>query len=407
MGQSILLEQRMPGCIVAFCDRDRSLLDAIVDSYHGDGEDEAAGHFKADAGISVRHFKQLPFYDDPQKMLTEQDVDTVIVSTWCCSHYEMVRHCVRHGVNILLEKPVAIAEEEVDGCWRLLKDYPKVATVNFTMRGAPVTLAATKHVRGGTIGDLVSVQYVNNVHYGDVYFRKWMRTRANVGSLLLQKATHDFDVINHVIGLRPVRMAAFGSRRVYGGDRPNDLTCDACDEKWTCPMSIHRLKSEAARPLPPPHQRLCVYAREIDIDDNHTVIIEYEGGVTASYSQTFNAPQEGRRRGGSFIGTGGILDLKYYGQFLETADNQIVVGNSEIEIVPYHQKPGTRIRETYDWAGQGHFDGNEPGIRAKIDLIAGRPTDVANTIEEGYISAKMCLAAQRSIETEKVVELKL
>jgi hypothetical protein len=44
---------------------------------------------------------------------------------------------------------------------------------------------------------------------------------------------------------------------------------------------------------------------------------------------------------------------------------------------------------------------------AKLDLLNGSPTKVANTIEEGYISAKMCLAAQKSIETHSVVDIGL
>jgi predicted dehydrogenase len=340
-------------------------------------------------------------------MFANEDINTVIIASYCCSHYEMVKKCIKHKMNILLEKPIAISKEDVESCWSLLKNYPKVATVNFTMRGAPVSLAAKKHVLGGTIGKIVSVQYVNNVHYGDGYFRKWMRTKEKIGDLFLQKATHDFDIINSIIGLDPVSIAAFGSRLVYGGDMPNNLSCDECDKKFTCPMSIYRLELEAGRHLPAKHNRLCVYAKEIDIDDNQTVIIQYEGGVTASYSQSFNAPQHGGQRGGYFIGTDGIMQLQYYNQFQESPDGQILVGNSSINITRYHEKPGSSIQEIYDWNGHSHFDGTEYGIIAKLDLLNGRKTEVGNTIEEGYISAKMCLSAEKSIRTGKIVKLNL
>jgi len=254
---------------------------------------------------------------------------------------------------------------------------------------------------------MVSVQYVNNVHYGDGYFRGGMRTRERVGDLFLQKATHDLDIINSIIGLKPVSVAAFGSRLVYGGDMPNDLTCDDCEKKMTCPMSIYRLEFEAAKPIPPAHMRKCVYAKEIDLDDNHVVMVQYEGGVTASYSQTFNAPQRGGLRGGIFIGTDGIMELKYYNEFMETPQCEILVANSAIDITRYHQKPGTRIHEIYDWAGREHFDGDEFGLEAKLALLEGCPTETRNSLEEGYISAKMCLAAQKSIREERVVNLDL
>ncbi|MFA7232413.1 MAG: hypothetical protein WC071_14160, partial [Victivallaceae bacterium] len=106
-------------------------------------------------------------------------------------------------------------------------------------------------------------------------------------------------------------------------------------------------------------------------------------------------------------GTDGIMQLRYYGQFEETSKGQILIGNSQIDITRYHEKPGSLIHEVYDWNGHSHFDGTEYGIVAKLDLLNGRPTEVKNTIEEGYISAKMCLAAQKSIDTHKVIAIDL
>jgi len=406
-GQMILMEKFAPGSVVAFCDIDRTLFDRIVDGYLEGSAAREAGDFKTDASGLRRDFKLIPFYTNPDEMFAKEDFDAVIIATYCCSHYAMVEKCVKHNKHILLEKPIAITETDIEKTWQLLKKHQKVATVNFTMRGAPVSLAAKKHVRNGDIGKIVSVQYINNVHYGDCYFRGWMRTREKIGDLFLQKATHDFDIINSIIGLKPVSIAAFGSRLVYGGNMPNDLTCDNCERKCTCTKSIYKLNLDAGKPLPGQNGRRCVYAKEIDIDDNQTVIIQYEGGVTASYCQTFNAPQQGGQRGGYFIGTEGIMHLSYYGEFVETPQRQIIAGNSRIEIMRSHEKPGSRILETYDWNGHSHFDGTEYGILAKLDLLNGRETEVKNTIEEGYISAKMCLAAQKSIQNHTVVDLDL
>ncbi|MCF6176490.1 MAG: Gfo/Idh/MocA family oxidoreductase [Victivallaceae bacterium] len=407
-GHMIWFEQRIPNSIVAFCDLDRTIFDKVLDGYLGKGKN-IAGDFKQDASGLAASFRDLPFYTDADEMLDNEAINTVLICTSCDAHAEMVRKCVKRNLNILLEKPIAITASDIENVWSLLKDYPKVATVNFTMRGAPVSLAAKQHIQNGTIGKIVSVQYVNNVHYGDVYFRNWMRTRQRVGDLWLQKATHDFDIINSIIGLEPLSAAAFGSRLIYGGDMPNDLTCDDCDKKWSCPMSIYRLQFDAAKPLPPQHLRQCVYAKEIDIDDNQTAIFKYQNGVNVSYSQSFNAPQQGGQRGGYFIGTEGIMHLKYYNEFVETPQGQMIAGNSSIEITRYHQKPASRIHEIYDWAGHSHFDGTEYVYEAKLALLTGQDTKVKNTAKEGYISAKMCLAAQKSIDSGKLtaIDLKL
>ena len=216
VGQMILMEQYEPGCCVAFCDRNRKLFDQMVNGKP----------YGVDMSILRPDFKDLPYYVNADEMFANEDINTVIIATYCCAHAEMVEKCVKQGVNIILEKPIAITRPDVEKVWKLLKHYPRIATVNFTMRGAPVSLAAKRHVKNGAIGRIVSVQYINNVHYGDGYFRNWMRTRENIGSLLLQKATHDLDIINSIIGLKPINIAAFGSRQVYGGKMPNELTCD-------------------------------------------------------------------------------------------------------------------------------------------------------------------------------------
>ncbi len=406
VGHMVQLEKFSPGCIAAFSDIDRSYFDNTVA-----GILSSAGNMLGDfagSDFELREdFKNLPYYEDVDEMFHKEDIDTAIIATYCCSHAEMVEKCVKYNVNILLEKPIAITEEEVEKIWSLLKNYDKAVAVNFTMRGAPVTLAAIDHVQNGEIGDIVSVQYVNNVHYGDGYFRKWMRTREKIGSLFLQKATHDFDVINSIIKLKPVSIAAFGSRLVYGGDKPNDLTCDTCELKWSCPMSIYRRNVEAARAMPASHKRKCVYADEIDIDDNQVVIIQYQGGVNVSYSQSFNAPAQGGQRGGYFLGKKGIMNLRYYGDFIENPSGEIIIGNSKIDITKTDQKPGTNISETYDWAGGGHFDGNDNVMRAKLAMLHGKYDRSAGTIEEGYVSAKMCIGAQESVETGKTIKLDL
>jgi hypothetical protein len=44
-------------------------------------------------------------------------------------------------------------------------------------------------------------------------------------------------------------------------------------------------------------------------------------------------------------------------------------------------------------------------MQAKLDLLHGRPTEVENSIREGYVSARMCVAAQESIDTGKIVTM--
>ena len=404
----VRLEKYLPGCVVAFSDVNRTLFDKIVAGYLGDGDLALAGDLKSEAFALRPSFRDLPYYADPAEMFAKEDINTVIIASYCSHHAEAVELCVRNGVNILLEKPIAITEADVRRVWKLLKDYPKVVTVNFSLRGSPVAESARRHIKNGDIGRIVSVQFVNNVHYGDHYFRHWMRTRKNVGSLLLQKGTHDLDLINYFTGLKPVTIAAFGSRQIYGGNMPNDLTCSDCDKRMTCSMSVFRRKLDASKPLPPKERQLCVFAQEIDIDDNQVLAIQYEGGVAASYCQTFNAPFAGGQRGGYFIGTEGIMDFRLYGEFEEhPTTGAYIKGTSTIRITRFNDKPGSSTVETHDWADVGHMGSSEYLVEGLITLLQGGESQINANIRDGFISAMMCLAAQESIETGRMITLDL
>ena len=138
----------------------------------------------------------------------------------------------------------------------------------------------------------------------------------------------------------------------------------------------------------------------IDIDDNHVIIIQYRNGVTASYSQTFNASES--RRGGCFIGTDGTMELKYYGDIKERHGNQL--GTSQIDLTYRYRPPLDKKQEAFDWLGNPHFNGTEYMITNFLDATYGKVKPAA-TIEDGFLSAKMCAAAQKSIEERRVIDL--
>lgn len=391
-GTMLELEELCPGCCVAFADYSREIFDQTV---------KMIGQSRAYDRYGIRDdFKDTKFYADVDKMLAKEDYDGIIIATYCSSHCEMVEKAVRTGRHIFLEKPIAITEEQIDRVYQLLKNYNKVVVVDFPLRVAPYALAARNYVQSGEIGKIISVQYINNVHYGDGYFRKWMRTEGKIGNLMLQKATHDFDLINYIIQDDPVSMAAFGSRMLYGGDKPDDLICRNCSEKMACTKSVIWRHINLGEGMPDDRQQKCVFSREIDIDDNQAVIIRYQSGATATYGQTFNAPPEGGQRGGMFVGSKGIMEIKAYGDLKERFGDQ--AGTSQIDIYYKDRPPRDRKREVFDWIGRSHFNGSI--VQNFYEAVTGKSRPIAD-IRAGYISAKMCINAQKSIVEKRVIEM--
>ena len=179
--------------------------------------------------------------------------------------------------------------------------------VSFPLRHTPLFSKVLEVVRSGALGTINQIQAVNNVPYGGVYFGQWYRNHDQTGGLWLQKATHDFDCINLLAGSRPVGLAAMESRRVYGGGKPHDLRCSACDETETCPESPQNLARRGDdggmyQDSDDRSDHWCAFSSEIRNHDAGSALIMYENGIHASYSQNFLSRRSAYKRGATVIG---------------------------------------------------------------------------------------------------------
>lgn len=63
--------------------------------------------------INVGLYNQYPFYQDFEKMITEEKLDYVLISTPPRLHYEMALRCLELGCHVLLEKPGALKLDDL------------------------------------------------------------------------------------------------------------------------------------------------------------------------------------------------------------------------------------------------------------------------------------------------------
>lgn len=234
---------------------------------------------------------------DYRKLLARADLDAIGVFTPDHLHEEHAVATLNAHKHLYLEKPMCISTE---GCDRVLAAWQAAGTkfmMGFNMRFMPVFIKARELVSTGAIGDLKAIWVRHFVGAGsDFYFHDWHGQRATTASLLLQKASHDLDMIHWLAGSYTERVAAFGSQDYFGGFMDNQLTCRNCPERDTCPEAM---------PMDHPRQ-LCAFRREIDVEDNHVVILRLASGVQAAYLQCHFAPEYLRNY--VLIGTKGRLE---------------------------------------------------------------------------------------------------
>ena len=249
---------------------------------------------------SLERFKQRINKDayvttDYRELLKREDVDAIAILSPDYLHEEHAIAALQAGKHVFCEKPLAITTE---GCDRILDAWKKSGKhlmIGFNMRYMPMYQTMKEIIDSGIIGEIKAVWVRHFVGLGgEYYYHDWHGKASNTTSLLLQKGSHDLDVIHWLTGRYTKKVSAFGSLDYYGGDRPNDLHCPKCEIKDTCPdVSLGRLTQ-------------CAFREEIDVEDNSMLIMELEGGIKASYMQNHFTPDYSRNY--TLIGTKGRIE---------------------------------------------------------------------------------------------------
>ena len=255
---------------------------------------------------------EISFFESADEMLAKVELDGVFIGTRCSLHTQMAIKVILKGIPLFLEKPVATSMEDYKKLSEVYYQNPKASEnvqVSFPLRVTPLVDIVKEIVASGKIGTIEHVQAVNNVPYGGVYFHNWYRDENETGGLFLQKATHDFDYINAILGIKPVSICAMTSKQIFKGDKPANLKCKDCNEAETCmesPQNLHFYTNAIAT------GEYCSFAKDTGNEDSGSALIAYETGMHVSYSQNFFARKTAAKRGASFFGYKGTVEFDWY-----------------------------------------------------------------------------------------------
>ncbi|BCU82544.1 hypothetical protein JIR001_23270 [Polycladomyces abyssicola] len=330
--------------------------------------------------------KDVAFYEDYRLMLTENKLDGLLIGTRCSMHATIAVDVLPYGIPLFLEKPVATRMEDLVRLKSVADSTNTPVVVSFPLRTAPIVQLAKEIVNSGRIGSVEHVQAINNVPYGGVYYHHWYRDENETGGLFLQKATHDFDYIQYLLGERkPVRICAVTSKQIFKGDKPAGLKCRDCDERDTCPESMYRVHRAAHET---PAGEYCCFAVDTGNEDSSSAIIQYDTGMHVAYSQNFVVRHRAGTRSCRLIGFRGTLEFDFY--------------TNRITVHLHHTK---RV-ETHQIGDDGeHFGGDAVLARNFIEVMRGTAVSLS-PLQSGLDSALLCLKARESARTHTFQEVK-
>ena len=353
--------------------------------------------------------KDIPVYDDFDKMLADVKPDAVIVTTKDSAHDYYIIKAMEAGCDVISEKPVTTTFEKANAIKKVQEETGKDVVVTFNLRFHPFYKRIKEIVSSGAIGKILSIHYewMLDTHHGADYFRRWHRERANSGSLLVHKSTHHFDLANWFLEEDPISVNAFGTRRFYGHTRKErSERCINCPYAKTCEFYFDATLDENHRKLyldcedvDGYYRDRCVFADEIDIEDSVSVNVQYSGGAVMSYSLTAHSPYEGM----SMIlnGTEGRMEITSKG--LGSLGYEL----NEARNIKIYNRLGEEIKYNIPQKSSAGHGGADDEIRDRLfrNKDAADPLGQMADLRAGMMSIGIGMAANVSMKENRRVNL--
>jgi predicted dehydrogenase len=253
--------------------------------------------------------------------------------------------------------------------------------VGHNFRHSGVVRAMRAVVERGEIGEVKTIwvrHFVGNG--GDYYFKDWHADRSRTGTLLLQKASHDIDVVHYLAHGFTRRVVGMGDLMVYGAitdrrERPGETMQD-----W---FSYDNWPPAAQTGLNP----------VVDVEDVSMMLMALDNGVLASYQQCHFTPDYWRNY--TVIGTHGRLE-----NVGDTAGGVVKVWDRRHE----WQVAGDR-EYPIEGVASGHDDADLLTMTEFLDhVVDGAPTVVSPVAARAAVAAG-ALAAQSLRDGSRPVDV--
>lgn len=301
-----------------------------------------------------------------RELLASGLCDAVVVASPNFTHVDILADVLAADVHVLIEKPLCVTVEQCQQVIATAGDEPvmsngdpKVVWVGLEYRYMPAVAQLVDEVRAGAVGRPQMMAIREHRFPFLVKVDNWNRFSENTGGTLVEKCCHFFDLMNVVMDERPSRVFASGAQDVNHLDESYD-------------------------------------GRTPDILDNAYVIVDYPSGRRALLDLCMFAEATHEQEEISVVGdTGKVEALLPSGTFRRGRRADHWIGDVEVETV--HD-------ESIAHEGLHHGSSYVEHVRFCAAVRGERPVDV--TLDDGLWSVAVGVAAHRSIEEGRPVEIK-
>lgn len=262
------------------------------------------------AGDTLHVPEHMRFADGKDLLALGKIADAAIIATMDRDHYGHVMQALEQGYDILLEKPISPDPRECLAIEEKANRLGRKITVCHVLRYTAFWGAIKDVLDSGELGDIVAIKHsenIGNFHMAHSFVRGNWRNDTLSSPIIMQKSCHDLDILLWLTGSHCTRVASFGSLTYF---KPENAPEGAAERCCDCPAA-DRCRFNAKRVylpilgqwpadvvcLEPTEQALdealrtgpygrCVYHCDNNVCDHMSTILEFENGVTATFSLT-------------------------------------------------------------------------------------------------------------------------
>lgn len=356
-------------------------------------------------------------FESAEKMLEQEKLaDVMFICTMDRQHYGHAISALKKGYDLLLEKPISPELAECKEIAETASRLGRQVVVCHVLRYTPFYQKLKEVLDSGSIGEVVSIQAIENVgywHQAHSFVRGNWRNKEMSSPMILQKCCHDMDILLWLAGKSCRAVSSFGSLRLFREDKAPEgaaLRCIHCspETKAACPFDAEKIyltneqtgvlagntdwpcnvldlnptEESIRKALTEGPYGRCVYHCDNNVVDHQVVNLELEDDTTISF--TMCAFSETIHRHIRIMGTQGEI----------TGDMK----NNTIEIISFGREPQVIDVNTLADDFSGHGGGDNRLVKDILDLAGGSVTGrtALTSIEKSTESHFVALAAEES-----------
>ena len=157
--------------------------------------------------------KAIPLFEDFKEMVESQKPDLVAIATESGKHAEIALFCIEHGINVIIEKPMAMDIESAQKIIDKAKENNVKVCVCHQNRFNSAVMFAKRAFDEGRFGRMSHASICVRWNRGKNYYdqAKWRGTWNQDGGTLMNQCIHGIDLLLYLVG-SPAK-SVFGQTR--------------------------------------------------------------------------------------------------------------------------------------------------------------------------------------------------